>query len=1575
MNKSIFILLLFSLNLSAQYLIPDIAAPGMNVYVEIIGPESERGRFGSDGLYLNNSGDNTQVRIANTDLRDDVKVGPLVVSWDGRMISTQIFVNPTLEPNSTRWDQLNGDFTTFIEVIVGGSSVQQHIFYIVEPQSLGDISSNPERVLGEGDLGFRSPRGAMIVDSLILANDTYTISLQEPDADSSNGVQAYLPFILLSKGPVRGSGSSSLINANAAGVHGGPGGGGGGGRFCDNTSTNSVGGNGFTGGSGGGQNKSNPFWFSGRSKRNFGGFGTGSPPSTDTSFAGGSLNGVVGSYNGPEVYQSSGGGTGHPFGQSANANQDDGSLSNGEGRYGGGGGGIGGSDGGGAGYATNGQDEMIPNGGEIHGNIMGVPLAGGSGGGGGNPQTLSGCAGSGGGGGGAIRIFASEINLVAFSANGNGGGNSSNGDGGGGSGGHIEISSKLELSNVGGTALSDGSGGSGRVRLDGRQNAVISFASGSQFVGPTTDTVTFADLSFVHRGTKNENETVRYFIKRDDSDWSEIPGVSDNVDEWELLVDLPEGNDFYYISVLQTVSNNSTDEYLFEPEFIFSQASANIVQTEKYPIISTVDESQSNLLACKGIEVFDSVLVENTGNDNLFVEFENATWTDPSLNFVVISPQSNTFLLPDEAIYLKIRYFNDQQLSGEISNTLVVPNNDPNINRSPRSITFTVNIDDPEYEFLDENDNVIDTLQIDVCTNQVFDTFYKIRNAGNIESELTVISSNGNAPIVAITPSDGTISVNETINIQIPVNSTGVQPGIYYEKFYFETAECETIIDSLDIKVNVLSDTLTLISANDGDFGDVRVGTTNQITLSYQNTSSGTFNLTEAPNPPGPFSFISSNPTIPTVLEPGDQIEFTYEFAPASNVSSTYRVELDINNGVCDNEISHLLRGNGADTDLRYPNVLGFGARMWCQFAREDLVIENLSNTIPVEITDLARIEGLDQIYFGITQQLAVGTIIQPNSSVTYSISFDPSIEPNGIKNDAQLVIPLDTPEGEIRIDLFAIREGLNFTISPDTLDFGDVPVGYTSTPINLSMTNNSIYFSRLLRDYFEKNDFSINPITQNFDLSENHVIEVSFIANAPGLSEGELALLFDIGAECPDTLYIPYRANGIEGALEFDPIDTLDFGTFNICNRQDLRSIEISNVGDAAVTINSAQIIIDPYNVYGINDINGTIINPGNSIDLNVDFNGSLNYVDFNGIVEISYEQNGIDLTQQIILKASIENAIDLPDTLDFGEVFIGNTANQTLQLNEKNNWEIVTLDINDPVTIEFIINENLHDNVDVQGSYPIGVQFSPTAVGPFNDEVQISYIIDADCSENQIVYLTGNGTLGFDLTIKLPDLFLDPSADNVSIAVYGFIEDETDPIQFEIDSLELKFNRTVFHPENIQNGDFIRNEYDQDDLVLVVNTNQITVSPNDSLLFSLDGAALLGQIRRSDLVIDNVSLNDSRFVGVNVTNGSIELDICEEGGERLILNNDQIALDLIISNDLTDLLLEMRLLEAGQHVLSISSLNGKRKILHTFNRKIDDNNIMNFTIQKNELVPGVYFLELKGPWRSVTKKVIITE
>ncbi len=493
-----------------QYILPDVCARNMSTYIEIVAAPSDTTTFGKDGLYANNPEDLVRVEVENAADTNKIIIGPVAVSWNGRLISTQVFVLPSVKvPPTSYWDDLPREFRIPIRVVVSGradSVSASDTLYIVRPfANAGEFTRRDQNtpntfIIGEilengsTPKSVRSRRGALVVGDVSLegngtgnATNRYNVSTLDCDP-RTDGNQGYLPFVMLSTGKI--DGGRAILSANASGKNGGAGGGGGGGQVCDVSNLNAVGipegGDGFTGGSSGGNNGRIT---SGASGWSSGGNGSGRrviPLSIDPriirTIGGGSLNGVAGATsqsNFTEDPQSTGGGTGHPFGVSGRAWN---SIANDQALAQTAGGGIGrreGADGDGGGYGTTGFSAVTNGygGGQRHGNEPVIPIAGGSGGASGNPQGPTACGGAGGGGGGAIRIAGTEVKNIMLEARGAAGIQGSGGilsfgraNGGAGSGGHVAVHSRVDAVDVRANVLGGSAQGqyfgAGRMRFD-----------------------------------------------------------------------------------------------------------------------------------------------------------------------------------------------------------------------------------------------------------------------------------------------------------------------------------------------------------------------------------------------------------------------------------------------------------------------------------------------------------------------------------------------------------------------------------------------------------------------------------------------------------------------------------------------------------------------------------------------------------------------------------------------------------------------------------------------------------------------------------------------------------------------------------------------------------------------------------------------------------------------------------------------------------------------------------------------------------------------------------------------------
>lgn len=915
---------LFSQEIS--YILPDIGAPGMGVYVEVIGPSDKKGNFGTDGYFDNDPFSSIRLEAINVLDKKRLTFGPIVVSWDGRMVSSQAFINPNENPNSSNWNLLNPQFRIPIGVYINGNLSNIDTFFIVQPFQMGNVAGKPERILGEGTLGIRSKRGAMIVDSLILGNGTYTVSIKDCDL-IADGNQAYLPFVLLAKGNIIG-GTASIISVdggmNGNSAHGGPGGGGGGGKYCD-LNASSGGGDGFTGGGPGGTNLFNN---SLSYRRNIGN-GTGKQPTTlddkGSKIVGGmSLNGVLGGRSTSGIYESAGGGTGHPFGKSAKDCDPNTDCNTNPGEFGAGGGSGQNQVGGSGGYGSDGfgYDVNAKNGGKAHGNPMGIPLAGGSGGASGNPQyTFGGCSGEGGGAGGAIRLSANLVRSITFNANGKDGGGGGGDKGGGGSGGFIDLNSKLADNNNILNVKPGLRAGYGRLRYNNpNMTGVFNPVAATPYFGPTSDTSNFIERISQVTGTFSNNTQPHVLLKWESTYWVDVTKkLKINGNKWSLDFDIKTKDTLIYLSSYQSESGIWDNDYLYIPQHIFSQASCNVLQKIKSPIIAGDSIVKESITACPNEMIFKTITLYNKGDGMLFMDIFKSYGKDTNIFKYFGIYNMIDRISPDDSITVTLWFKSPKSIT--FSDTLFIPHNDKFANHQPWAIGINISIDIPSVETRDTlNTKKYDitlpkSLYVgDICWGDKIKSAFRVYNTGKQVVNLRLESSAHQGYDMTINGSDVIPPAGfATIEVEFKSYNVLFSDTVFIKKYYVYISQCTNPIDSIMIyatmsRIMYKSEGVVNSGQAYGDFGKIAVNSTKNIKLWFENRSKKPLtNIITQPLTGTAFKLITNLPAMIFVTAQTDSIEFSY--TPKDTLDYKDSLKIQISDGLCSQEFTFYLSG------------------------------------------------------------------------------------------------------------------------------------------------------------------------------------------------------------------------------------------------------------------------------------------------------------------------------------------------------------------------------------------------------------------------------------------------------------------------------------------------------------------------------------------------------------------------------------------------------------------------------------------------------------------------------------------
>ncbi|MGH9909109.1 MAG: hypothetical protein ACRD32_00545, partial [Nitrososphaerales archaeon] len=683
-----------------NYLImPDAAAPGMNIAVQIIGKDFKP----TDVVTTNSS---------------NIVVGPRIVSntagirvtSGGVVMQTTFFVNSTATPGA-------------VQILINGVPTR-YPFNIIDRSikftGTGDYTGKAGSfILGDnnGINGNRTLGGTIVLDSLIVpAGVTLNVTAQDIDP-SSPGNQGYLPAIIVVDGPVQISGTGTITVAGQTGGggdwcivghggKGGPGGGGGGGggsnepgtAGCGGAPNNQAGngGNGFAGGGGGGDSSAATNGRGGKGGDGTFIVGDAAPAGTAGGGDGGHASATNRIQNGtgsPEGDAGSGGGggggggSGFVFGVGGKGWDNVPQPATGQGGGNGGGADSNDAGGGGGGFGTAGSNgangDGEGTGGSTNGNIHLLPYAGGSGGGGGsadnNAAESDRHGAAGGGGGGSIVIMSiGNIGLTGTitAAGGNGGAGdvlglgsgtatqSRGSGGGGGSGGGIVLQSSNVtittgvLTATGGAggdggqnspAGDGGAGGTGRVRVDGLRGATnIPGALTSEFVGPSITKMNGTHIT--GRGNATGADVVAKIWNG--VSFSTFTAAVNAAGDYQIPVTYTLGTN--YVTVIQ---NNTADTIS-----VMSSAAAAIYYKKSLTDSSKADDDIKNIRK----KISDIVKVDDKIKKNVTKRIKDSVFINDILRARTTKAISDSVRADDDIIRIRMILHDDMATIEEI---------------------------------------------------------------------------------------------------------------------------------------------------------------------------------------------------------------------------------------------------------------------------------------------------------------------------------------------------------------------------------------------------------------------------------------------------------------------------------------------------------------------------------------------------------------------------------------------------------------------------------------------------------------------------------------------------------------------------------------------------------------------------------------------------------------------------------------------------------------------------------------------------------------------------------------------
>jgi hypothetical protein len=267
--------------------------------------------------------------------------------------------------------------------------------------------------------------------------------------------------------------------------------------------------------------------------------------------------------------------------------------------------------------------------------------------------------------------------------------------------------------------------------------------------------------------------------------------------------------------------------------------------------------------------------------------------------------------------------------------------------------------------------------------------------------------------------------------------------------------------------------------------------------------------------------------------------------------------------------------------------------------------------------------------------------------------------------------------------------------------------------------------------------------------------------------------------------------------------------------------------------------------------------------------------------------------------------------------------------------------------------------------------IEFEAKELGVHSSTITFVYDFDnyTDCSESFDIIILANVVSNMELLVYSIDQDIDPSLDEMSIPIYA---DLTRPnqYQFDIESMKVSVDRSIFLPNSVTGGNIIGYDYDGDNLIISIQKNDVTLSESLNELAVLNGIPLLGDKKESLVEVTELNINPASLLSsATFSSSTLTMLVCEEGGDRLLKAVNPI--DLNITQNSENIKITTNIIESGKHSILVSDINGNLVYQKDWIRNIGSTNNYEFIVDNSKLTTGTYFVRLQTPQRNLVELV----
>lgn len=422
-------------------------------------------------------------------------------------------------------------------------------------------------------------------------------------------------------------------------------------------------------------------------------------------------------------------------------------------------------------------------------------------------------------------------------------------------------------------------------------------------------------------------------------------------------------------------------------------------------------------------------------------------------------------------------------------------------------------------------------------------------------------------------------------------------------------------------------------------FGNVDINTTKDLVYTIENTGDDTLFL----NSTTPASITGAaytifSPPASTAIPPGTSTNMTVRFSPIAKQAYTGSLTFTTLGGIGSPTVA--LTGNGAAPQIQVPNFLDAGSSKVNVQTFATLNVTNSGNS-PLQVTSVA-LSGQHASRFGISGSTSFTVAAGQSQSV--AISYTPNAEK---RDTAQITVSCNDAQNPTKVIALYGRGALpKMSVSPDTVDFGDIRIGASLTKNSIVITNPGEVLLAVGTVTVSGTGFTLENKPNQIQAGSTGQVSVKYTPTTEGASTGMVVINSDAAATPSDTVYLKGKGTKSEIAAP----TSINFGSIRVNQIKD-SVLLIENLGSAPVTIRKYA-LTDPDNGFRINDSSKHSIAAKSSITVSVRFRPTQEKNYTGALIITTDETSNNTITINLSGKGIDSKLIVEPNALNFGEI-----------------------------------------------------------------------------------------------------------------------------------------------------------------------------------------------------------------------------------------------------------------------------------------------------------------------------------